>query len=50
MPQIPRDLQRTLCMSRPEAARLFYGPDRFVRRTTAPGRVQKTQVTPRPGS
>ena len=35
-------LRRTLCMTGPEAARLFYDPDRFVRRGAAPGRVQKT--------
>lgn len=35
-------LQTTLCMTGPEVARLFYDPDRFVRRGAMPGLVQKT--------
>jgi fatty-acid peroxygenase len=35
-------LQNTLCMTGPEAAKLFYDPDRFMRRGAAPLRVQKT--------
>ena len=35
-------LQKTLCMTGPEAARLFYDPSRFMRRGAAPLRVQNT--------
>lgn len=35
-------LRRTICMTGPEAAELFYDQDRFSRRGAAPGRVQKT--------
>jgi fatty-acid peroxygenase len=35
-------LQKTLCMTGPETAQLFYDPDRFMRQGAAPGRVQKT--------
>lgn len=35
-------LQTTLCMTGPEAARLFYDPNRFMRRGAAPLRVQNT--------
>lgn len=35
-------LQKTICMSGPEAARLFYEPGRFVRAGVAPGRIRKT--------
>lgn len=35
-------LRRTLCLSGPEAARLFYNPGYFSREGAAPGRVQKT--------
>lgn len=34
--------QKTLCMTGPEAARLFYDPTRFMRRGAAPLRVQNT--------
>lgn len=35
-------LRRTICMTGPETAELFYDQERFVRRGAAPGRVQKT--------
>lgn len=35
-------LQKTICMTGPEAAELFYQPDSFVRQGAAPGRIQKT--------
>jgi fatty-acid peroxygenase len=35
-------LQKTLCMTGPEAAALFYDPSRFMRRGAAPLRVQAT--------
>ena len=35
-------LQKTICMTGPEAAELFYQPDRFVRQDATPGRIQKT--------
>ena len=35
-------LQRTICMSGPEAARLFYDQDQFVRRGAMPERIRKT--------
>lgn len=35
-------LRRTLCMTGPEAARLFYDPERFVRYGAAPEPLQKT--------
>jgi fatty-acid peroxygenase len=35
-------LQRTICMSGPEAARLFYDQDRFVRRGAMPERIRRT--------
>lgn len=35
-------LQDTICMSGPEAAELFYTPDRFLRHGAPPGRVEKT--------
>lgn len=35
-------LQKTICMTGPEAARLFYDPERFVRRGAMPGAVKKT--------
>ncbi|WP_119682015.1 cytochrome P450 [Indioceanicola profundi] len=35
-------LRKTICMTGPEAAELFYRPDLFVRRGAMPGRIQKT--------
>ncbi|MBX9630152.1 MAG: cytochrome P450 [Burkholderiales bacterium] len=35
-------LRKTICMTGPEAARLFYDPSRFVRRGAMPKAVQKT--------
>lgn len=35
-------LRKTICISGPEAAELFYRQDRFTRRDAAPGRIQKT--------
>ncbi len=35
-------LRRTICMTGPEAAELFYDRSRFVRRGATPGRIQKT--------
>lgn len=35
-------LQRTICMTGPEAARLFYDPSRFERRDAMPKAIQKT--------
>jgi fatty-acid peroxygenase len=35
-------LRRTVCMTGPEAARLFYDPERFERRGAMPGAVRKT--------
>lgn len=35
-------LQKTICMTGPEAAELFYDPSRFVRSGAPPGRVEKT--------
>lgn len=35
-------LQRTICMTGPEAAKLFCDPDKFSRRNAAPRRVVKT--------
>lgn len=35
-------LRKTICMSGAEAARLFYEPDRFVRRGAMPCRIQKS--------
>jgi fatty-acid peroxygenase len=35
-------LQKTLCMTGPEAARLFYDEERFMRAGAAPGRLVKT--------
>jgi len=35
-------LRRTVCMIGPEAARLFYDPDRFVRRGATPERIRST--------
>ena len=35
-------LEKTLCLTGPEAARLFYDPDRFMRRDAMPGAVKKT--------
>lgn len=35
-------LRRTICMTGPEAAQLFYDPDRFRRRGAMPGRVRRT--------
>jgi fatty-acid peroxygenase len=35
-------LRRTICMSGAEAARVFYDPERFVRRGAAPRRLRKT--------
>lgn len=35
-------LQRTICMTGPEAARLFYDPSRFLRRDAMPAAIQKT--------
>ncbi|CDZ51631.1 cytochrome P450 [Neorhizobium galegae] len=35
-------LQRTICMTGPEAARLFYDPDLFVRKGAMPKAIQKT--------
>lgn len=35
-------LRSTICMTGPKAARLFYDPDRFMRRGAMPGRIQKT--------
>jgi fatty-acid peroxygenase len=35
-------LRRTICMSGPEAARLFYDQERFIRRGAMPGWVRKT--------
>lgn len=35
-------LRPTICMTGPEAARLFYDPGRFVRRGAMPGRIKKT--------
>ena len=35
-------LQRTICMSGPRAAELFYDPERFMRNGAAPMRLQAT--------
>lgn len=35
-------LRKTICMTGPEAAELFYDEERFVRRGATPGRIQKT--------
>lgn len=35
-------LRKTICMTGPEAARLFYDPSRFVRRGATPKAIQKT--------
>ena len=35
-------LRPAICMTGPEAARLFYDPERFIRRGAMPGRIQKT--------
>ena len=35
-------LQKATCMTGPEAARLFYDNDRFMRRGAMVGRIQKT--------
>jgi len=35
-------LRTTICMTGPDAARLFYDPRRFVRQGAPPGRIQKT--------
>ncbi|MHB0672186.1 cytochrome P450 [Roseomonas mucosa] len=35
-------LRRTICMTGPEATRLFYDPDRFVRRGVMPERIRST--------
>lgn len=35
-------LQKTICMMGPEAARLFYDPDRFERQDAMPGAIKKT--------
>lgn len=35
-------LRRTICMTGPEAARLFYDPDRFIRQDAMPIRVRRT--------
>ena len=35
-------LRKTICMTGPEAARLFYDPSRFVRSGAPPGRIEKT--------
>ncbi|WP_105439435.1 cytochrome P450 [Neorhizobium sp. T25_13] len=35
-------LERTICMTGPEAARLFYNPDLFVRKGAMPKAIQKT--------
>ena len=35
-------LRKTICMTGPEASRLFYDPSRFVRRGAMVGRIQKT--------
>lgn len=35
-------LQKAICMTGPEAAELFYSPDRFIRHGAPPGRIQKT--------
>ncbi len=35
-------LQRTICMTGPEAARLFYDPSHFERRDAMPKAIQKT--------
>lgn len=35
-------LRKTICMTGPEAAELFYDESRFVRRGATPGRIQKT--------
>ncbi len=35
-------LQKTICMSGPEAARLFYDPNRFARHGAMPKAIQKT--------
>ena len=35
-------LQKTICMLGPEAAEIFYGPDRFLRSGAAPDRLMKT--------
>jgi fatty-acid peroxygenase len=35
-------LRKTICMTGPEAAELFYRQDLFVRRGATPGRIQKT--------
>ncbi len=37
-------LQKTICMSGEEAAKLFYGEDRFERKDAAPRRLQETLV------
>ena len=35
-------LRKTICMTGPEAARLFYDPSRFLRRGAMPKAIQKT--------
>lgn len=35
-------LQKTICMTGPQAAELFSDPSRFIRRGATPGRIQKT--------
>lgn len=35
-------LQKTVCMTGPEAAEVFYDEGRFARRSAMPGRIQKT--------
>jgi fatty-acid peroxygenase len=35
-------LRKTICMTGPEAAALFYDQNRFMRRNATPGRIQKT--------
>ena len=35
-------LRKAICMTGPEAAQLFYDPNRFVRSGAAPGRIEKT--------
>jgi fatty-acid peroxygenase len=35
-------LRKTICLTGPESAELFYDPSRFVRRDASPGRIQKT--------
>ncbi len=35
-------LRRTICMTGPDAARLFYDQDRFIRRSAMPERIRRT--------